>query len=53
MVPQSKKLEASTQEVLLEYLLVPFPSVKHPLRVSVIMFLFLKGRTMVAGDTPG
>ena len=47
---KSKILEVSTQEVLLEYLLVPLPLVKYPLRVSDIMFLLLSGIAMVTGD---
>lgn len=49
----SKSLQVSTQEVILEYLLVPFPLVKHALRVPVIMLFFLKGTSMEAGDMPG
>jgi hypothetical protein len=47
---KSMFLEVSTQEVLLEYLLVPLPLVKYPLRVSDIMFLLLSGIAMVTGD---
>lgn len=50
---KSMFLEVSTQEVLLEYLLVPLPLVKYPLRVSDIMFLLLNGIAMVIGDSPG